>query len=138
MSVYCVLLQYAGLFMFCGYVVFDTQMIIEKASMGDKDVLKHTLDLFMGEPCYEGILRYRADADMPLPLLLLCHRPDVHLRAHSHRADEEQQGRQQASRGPSRLGSSTKPSTLAVPNAQRTFMRSLKHAFFPKGKIKQR
>ncbi|KAG7380138.1 Bax inhibitor 1 [Phytophthora pseudosyringae] len=38
---------YGGLFMFCGYVVFDTQMIIEKASMGDKDVLKHTLDLFM-------------------------------------------------------------------------------------------
>uniref|UniRef100_A0AAV1TAZ4 Bax inhibitor 1 n=1 Tax=Peronospora matthiolae TaxID=2874970 RepID=A0AAV1TAZ4_9STRA len=38
---------YGGLFLFCGYVVFDTQMIIEKASMGDKDVLKHTLDLFM-------------------------------------------------------------------------------------------
>lgn len=41
-------LQYGGLFMFCGYVVFDTQMIIEKASMGDKDVLAHTLGLFMG------------------------------------------------------------------------------------------
>ncbi|POM70736.1 Bax inhibitor-like protein [Phytophthora palmivora] len=38
---------YGGLFLFCGYVVFDTQMIIEKASTGDKDVLKHTLDLFM-------------------------------------------------------------------------------------------
>lgn len=34
--------------MFCGYVVFDTQMIIEKASMGDKDSLKHTLELFLG------------------------------------------------------------------------------------------
>lgn len=34
--------------MFCGYVVFDTQMIIEKASMGDKDYLKHTLELFLG------------------------------------------------------------------------------------------
>ena len=30
--------------MFCGYVVFDTQMIIEKASMGDKDSLRHALD----------------------------------------------------------------------------------------------
>jgi FtsH-binding integral membrane protein len=38
------------LFMFCGYVVFDTQMIIEKASMGDKDYLKHTLELFLGTP----------------------------------------------------------------------------------------
>ncbi|CAH0486742.1 unnamed protein product [Peronospora farinosa] len=38
---------YGGLFLFCGYVVYDTQMIIEKASLGDKDVLKHTLDLFM-------------------------------------------------------------------------------------------
>ncbi|CAH0475106.1 unnamed protein product [Peronospora belbahrii] len=37
---------YGGLFLFCGYVVFDTQFIIEKASAGDKDVLKHTLDLF--------------------------------------------------------------------------------------------
>lgn len=38
--------------LFCGYVVFDTQMIIEKASTGDKDVLKHTLDLFMGTGRY--------------------------------------------------------------------------------------
>ncbi|CAI5730812.1 unnamed protein product [Hyaloperonospora brassicae] len=38
---------YGGLLLFCGYVVLDTQMIIEKASRGDKDVLKHTLDLFM-------------------------------------------------------------------------------------------
>ncbi|RLN15098.1 hypothetical protein BBJ28_00009316 [Nothophytophthora sp. Chile5] len=42
---------YLGLFLFCGYVVFDTQMIIEKASMGDKDSLKHTLELFMGASC---------------------------------------------------------------------------------------
>ncbi|TDH66846.1 hypothetical protein CCR75_004831 [Bremia lactucae] len=38
---------YGGLFLFCGYVVYDTQLIIEKASMGDKDVLAHTLHLFM-------------------------------------------------------------------------------------------
>ena len=44
--------------MFCGYVVFDTQMIIEKASSGDKDVLKHTLDLFMGKKEYRRVARY--------------------------------------------------------------------------------
>ncbi|CEG45268.1 bax inhibitor 1 [Plasmopara halstedii] len=38
---------YGGLFVFCGYVVYDTQLIIEKASFGDKDVLAHTLSLFM-------------------------------------------------------------------------------------------
>jgi len=38
---------YLGLAVFVGYVVFDTQMIIERASLGDFDYIKHTLDLFM-------------------------------------------------------------------------------------------
>jgi len=38
---------YLGLLMFCGFIVFDTQMIIEKASLGDRDYIKHSLDLFV-------------------------------------------------------------------------------------------
>lgn len=38
---------YVGLAIFCGYVIFDTQMIIERALIGDKDSLKHALDLFL-------------------------------------------------------------------------------------------
>ncbi|ERM95306.1 bax inhibitor 1 [Amborella trichopoda] len=37
---------YFGLLVFLGYIVFDTQLIIEKAHIGDYDYVKHALDLF--------------------------------------------------------------------------------------------
>jgi len=38
---------YFGLIVFCGFVVFDTQLIVERASMGDKDFVAHSLELFI-------------------------------------------------------------------------------------------
>lgn len=37
---------YFGLLVFLGYIIFDTQMIIERADLGDHDYVKHSLDLF--------------------------------------------------------------------------------------------
>lgn len=37
---------YMGLVLFSGYVVFDTQIVIERASSGDRDFVKHAADLF--------------------------------------------------------------------------------------------
>lgn len=38
---------YMGLLMFCGFVVFDTQLIVEKRRHGDTDFVWHALDLFI-------------------------------------------------------------------------------------------
>jgi len=38
---------YLGLAIFCGFVMFDTQVIILKARRGDKDFIAHSLDLFI-------------------------------------------------------------------------------------------
>lgn len=37
---------YFGLLIFVGYMVVDTQEIIEKAHLGDMDYVKHSLTLF--------------------------------------------------------------------------------------------
>ncbi|XP_030631983.1 probable Bax inhibitor 1 [Chanos chanos] len=39
--------MYLGLAIMCGFVLFDTQLIIEKAEMGDKDYIWHCVDLFL-------------------------------------------------------------------------------------------
>eukprot|EP00249_Psilotum_nudum_P006332 c19645_g1_i1 orf=131-892(+) len=46
-SLYFMVEIYGGLLLFVGYVLFDTQMIIEKADRGDLDYVKHCLDLFI-------------------------------------------------------------------------------------------
>jgi FtsH-binding integral membrane protein len=38
---------YLGLAIFCGFVMFDTQVIILKVRRGDKDFIAHSLDLFI-------------------------------------------------------------------------------------------
>jgi len=38
---------YIGLLVFSGYVIFDTQLIIEKASIGNMDVVGHSIELFI-------------------------------------------------------------------------------------------
>lgn len=38
---------YAGLALMCGFVLYDTQLIIEKCRRGDKDYIWHSVDLFI-------------------------------------------------------------------------------------------
>ncbi|XP_022917463.1 bax inhibitor 1 isoform X2 [Onthophagus taurus] len=38
---------YLGLVMMCGFVLYDTQLIIEKRRMGSKDFVAHSMDLFI-------------------------------------------------------------------------------------------
>jgi len=38
---------YFGLLLFCGFVIFDTQLIIEKAENHDYDYVLHSLELFL-------------------------------------------------------------------------------------------
>ncbi|CAK1581868.1 unnamed protein product [Parnassius mnemosyne] len=45
---------YLGLVLMCGFVLFDTQLIIEKRRMGNKDFIQHALELFID---FIGIFR---------------------------------------------------------------------------------
>jgi len=38
---------YGGLVLFCGYVLYDTQVMIEKINMGDKDYVNHAVALYL-------------------------------------------------------------------------------------------
>jgi len=43
----CVFYQYFGLFVFLGYVVFDTQLMLESAIMGNRDYIWQAMELFI-------------------------------------------------------------------------------------------
>ncbi|KAM7538424.1 hypothetical protein Aperf_G00000061218 [Anoplocephala perfoliata] len=38
---------YLSFFIFCGFVVYDTQLVVFKRQMGDTDFIRHALDLFV-------------------------------------------------------------------------------------------
>lgn len=38
---------YLGLFVMCGFILYDTQLIMEKFKSGDKDYVSHSVDLFI-------------------------------------------------------------------------------------------
>eukprot|EP00745_Piridium_sociabile_P007262 TRINITY_DN147047_c0_g1_i1.p1 TRINITY_DN147047_c0_g1~~TRINITY_DN147047_c0_g1_i1.p1 ORF type:complete len:252 (+),score=67.05 TRINITY_DN147047_c0_g1_i1:43-756(+) len=39
--------MYLGLFVFCAFVLYDTQLIVEKRRRGDEDFIWHSVDLFL-------------------------------------------------------------------------------------------
>jgi len=46
---------YVGLFVICGFVIYDTQLIIEKYHFGSRDFIMHSLDLFID---FVGVFRH--------------------------------------------------------------------------------
>uniref|UniRef100_A0A8D8RUX9 Bax inhibitor 1 n=2 Tax=Cacopsylla melanoneura TaxID=428564 RepID=A0A8D8RUX9_9HEMI len=38
---------YLGLVVMCGFILYDTQLILEKVKLGDKDHVSHCIDLFI-------------------------------------------------------------------------------------------
>ncbi|XP_014484824.1 PREDICTED: bax inhibitor 1 [Dinoponera quadriceps] len=46
---------YVGFFVICGFVIYDTQLIIEKHHMGSRDFIMHSLDLFID---FVGVFRH--------------------------------------------------------------------------------
>lgn len=46
------MLLYFGLLVFCGFIIFDTQLIIEQAASGYKDIINDSLTLFLGNFFY--------------------------------------------------------------------------------------
>jgi len=46
-SVFFTFELYIGLAIFCGFIIYDTQVIVEKQKRGDSDFVVHALDLFI-------------------------------------------------------------------------------------------
>lgn len=45
---------YLGLIIMCGFILYDTQLILEKVKGGDKDYVSHCVDLFID---FVGVFR---------------------------------------------------------------------------------
>lgn len=46
-SIFAQTYLYLGLALMCGFVLYDTQLIIEKCRRGDRDFILHSVDLFV-------------------------------------------------------------------------------------------